>query len=310
MKNNVYMNVSGIGVSLGESYPISALKELQSQLDVLEAFRSYGLESYCKSDMSPLEHAAEAVNEMLDKSHCDPGEIDYVIYATTSFWKEDFYRRGEISNLLRLTELKNAYPIAITLSECANLHSALKVACGLISSSQANKIVLVSSDCVAPGISRIVPPRIGVKSDGAAAVLLQSEPAECKILNVSLKYNSELGSIDPNEQIERYMSGVAEGIVSVFRELYKAAGRQIDQYRNIVINNYNLSVSRSLANILGVEECVLSYETLPDIAHLAAADNIINLSKLNSKAQIKAGDRIAVLGSAPNMWGVTALEGC
>lgn len=305
--NDVFM--SGIGYALGELHDVDALEELRRQPDLLESLLVLGLKTYTRVDVSPATLAKRAMIQTLERTGIAPTEVSAVVYGTTSFWCADFYRRQEISRVMHELGLVNAYPIGVTLSECANLQSALRVAVNLVRSEGHSNVLLVVTDRISDHDSRIVPPQISVKSDGAAACLVtRGVPGDYEICAIEQSIDTALWDMDVHHQVAEYLRKTADGIKVMIGRMFARLGKCAADFDFLVPNNYNISVLRTFGALLGFDPARIYMENVRRTAHVVAADNLINLKDLADWRPLRSDALVLLLGSGPNLWGCTVLR--
>lgn len=76
----------------------------------------------------------------------------------------------------------------------------------------------------------------------------------------------------------------------------------------IITNNYNSSVTRSYANLLGVPTEKIYAANIARIAHAVAADNLINLTDAQSELSLGRGSSVLTVSAGQNLWGAALLR--
>jgi 3-oxoacyl-[acyl-carrier-protein] synthase III len=303
--------LKGLAYTLGDAHDIGELEELRTDPDTLEMLRELGLKSYRKHASTPVEMAGLALRQTLDSAALDGQTIDALIYATNSFWDPEFYRKGEISRLLSRLGVSQAYPLGLFFSECANLQTALRVAASLIRAGECKRVLVVATDKTAESETRLVPPSISVKSDAAASCLVSAEvPGDFEVVFTGQHFNAEAGKIDPHRQVMYYMQSMIEGLSITWEKVRAFTDVKPEDFRQLISNNYNLSVIRTICELLQFEPGQLYTKNIARLAHAIAADNLVNLLDYSKEEKINAGELIMLLGTGPAMWGATVLRKC
>jgi 3-oxoacyl-[acyl-carrier-protein] synthase III len=304
---NVY--ISGVSYELGSSSPISEICELKENPELLDAFQTLGLKSYCKSSISPADLARPALARTLEATGIEPRRVDALVYATSSFWNPAFQRREEISRLIDDLELENAYPIGVTLSESANLQSAMRVAAGLVALGDCDNVLVVATDCISDADSRIVAPGISVKSDAAASCLISADPnADFELLGARQTIRPGLWNVDAERDLMHYMQSINDALAKTVRGVLEACGCDRGDIRQVIANNYNISVLRTYAATLGFDPTRIYSKNIGRTAHAVAADNLINLADYVAECPPPRGSLFALIGAGPNLWGASVLR--
>jgi 3-oxoacyl-[acyl-carrier-protein] synthase-3 len=302
------VHLRGLAYELEEPRGIEEIAELRADRELLGRLQSVGLAAYSPNRQSPAEMAAAAAQRTLWKAKVKPAEVDLLVYATSSLSEPRYYGR-DIDSLLTRLHLDRAFPIGITLSECANLIAALDVAASFVGSGRARNALLVTVDKIAAGTSRIVPPEVAVASDSAASILVNGEPgglfellaAERHIL--PLRYER-----DPHENVVHYLEVSAQGIAEISARTLAAAGKTPADFRWLITNNYNTSVAKLVATQSGFAAERTYSANIARFGHSFAADNLINLADCLSAHPPSSGDLYMLLASGPHMWGGAVLR--
>jgi 3-oxoacyl-[acyl-carrier-protein] synthase III len=301
--------VSGVSYELGSSSPISEICELKENPELLDAFQTLGLKSYCKSSISPADLARPALERTLKTVGIAPARVDALVYATSSFWNPAFQRREEISRLIDVLELENAYPTGVTLSESANLQSAIRVAAGLVALGDCDNVLVVATDRIADMDTRIVAPRISVKSDAAASCLISADPhADFELVGARQTIRPSLWDVDAERDLMHYMESINDALATTVHGALAACGCDRADILQVFANNYNISVLRTYAATLKFEPARIYSKNIGRTAHAVAADNFINLADYVAETPPAPGSLLALVGAGPNLWGASVLR--
>src|ERR1700674_4882914 len=117
--------ISSLCYELGRRCRIDELPEFTARPDLLAllAPAGSGLRYYHESDETPYALARRCAQRTIEDSGVAPASIDAVMFASDSL--DD---AAALGRLLADLELVKAYPINVSLSDCANLPIALRVA--------------------------------------------------------------------------------------------------------------------------------------------------------------------------------------
>jgi 3-oxoacyl-[acyl-carrier-protein] synthase III len=299
--------LSGISYHLGESFPIDSIPELQEKSDILENFLALGLKNYCVSSCSPGVLAKQCISQTLEKAKLNPADIDCFIYATNSFWDNNFYS-NDIRQLLCDLKLTKAYPIGVFLSYCGNFHSAISIAHERIVAGRAKNVLLVTADKLSPHESRIYPPNITILSDAVASCIVTAHKGDFKIKNTYQHTNPYLWLSKPSDDLLAYMKATLDGIKAAYDGVMKAEGVTSESISKVITNNYNLSIVRTFTMPARFKTSQIYTANLARFAHAFASDNLINLDTCVKEESIKAGELLLLLGTSPTTWSTTLLE--
>ena len=304
------LSIGNFGFSMGRSEPLFDMDENLISTVVKNQLLSLGLENYRNGSHLPLHYARESIVHSLSLSDVDPGTIDLVVFATNSFWAYKDIHRTNISLMLDELGINRAFPLLVSMGGCANLHNAMIVASQQLKSPEITTALIVTTDCVKPGMSRVVPPELGVFSDGGASLIIS------KKLSLAFNYllthqftDISLCNVAWQEaNPDKYMSGVVKGCYLTFKKTLLTAKIEKQDVDLVVINNYNESVVKAVSHICGLSLEKIYANTLATHAHLVAADNILNLYCAIDEGRIKQGSKVMLLGSGPNNWACSLIE--
>lgn len=305
--NKVYL--TALSYELGDFYSVEEVDELKENPKILDTLLKLGLKKYSKSQLTPLEIAKRSALRTLERANMRGEDIDALIYATNSFWNLAFYGIREVSCFIDELGLDNAYPIGVFFSECGNLQTAVRTAYSLIKSEDCKNVLLITTDKISETDSRIVPPNISVKSDAAASCVLSSNiKREFEVIYNYQCMNAKMKDIEPNEQPLEYFEKIMEGVKRTVDQVVTNIKKEPKDFRKLILNNYNLSVTKSICMSLGFDVEQAYTDNISRFAHAIAADNLINLYDFSSTNNILVDDLILLLGTGPNMWGTTILQ--
>lgn len=308
MTRKVYL--SGIGYTLGEPHRIADLNEVRTNPELRDALlsESAGLENYLKSEKEPYQLGIEAVRKSLPQLDVQPNEIDGVIYATSSFWKEEYYKRRQISRLLIETDLMNAYPIGTFFSDCANFQSGVRLASSLVRAGEMKNVLLVTVDRAQGLPNRVIPPSVSIASDAGGCCLISNRPQGYEIKAISQRVDARLSTLDPSVNRAAYLDAVFSGIRNIVKDVLNTEQILPKDVCALVTNNYVKSTLLSIGMMCGFTPDQLFLDNVPRLAHSFASDNLINLSDLVSKIRPTSRDYYVLLGTGTQTWGAILVQ--
>ena len=286
--------------------------DLDDLTDVLpgtrKQLREAGLATFYMTDGSPTELAREPLEQTLAAvSGNGLGTINRVIFATNSVAHEAMSGPQAISALLADVGLTAAFPVGVFLSFCANFQVSLEYARSLVATGQEETVLIVCSD-VHWKEDRLVSPRISVHSDAAVSFVVTSHGGPFELVDTRVRVDPKLGELNRETQFVQYMDGVARGVSAVTETALEAAGIGHEDVAQLIPNNYNKWVSRSMAKVAGFAEDRVYLDNVPRFAHALAADNPINLDHYHRERKPPAGEWIGLLGSGAFQWGFTLVR--
>ncbi|MCX4778474.1 3-oxoacyl-[acyl-carrier-protein] synthase III C-terminal domain-containing protein [Streptomyces sp. NBC_01264] len=302
--------LAGIAYELGEQE--RSLSDLTSfPADVLDGLRELGVSDFRTTSRTcaQLGHAsALRTLEAVGQGRRDA--ITHVIHATNSHHDPsatDEVGSGRLQQSLGLTK---AFPLGVSLGYCANLHVALHLAAALICADAAGDVLVICADALGPDGDRSVSGGISVHCDAASSVLVTRDPlpGSLRLLRTELHIDPALADIDPSVNFLRHMSVFGKGCAHTTGAALSAVGSLPQDISRVLPNNYNNRVNRGLAEIAGFSVGQVFMANIPRLGHALASDNLINLADSLASNPAVPGERMLLLASGPNQWGVSVVE--
>jgi 3-oxoacyl-[acyl-carrier-protein] synthase III len=233
-----------------------------------------GMGSVLVASRTPVELAVDSLRDTLAAAGTDPAEIATVVWGTTSFTERSWYT-DDVSHALTGLGLGQADVVGVTLGECGNIGPALR-ACRALVAETGRPALLVCTDAVRAGASRVVAPNVAILSDGAASCLAGGR-AVVVVESVAQASNHRLRALDPSVDGMRALRITAKGVALAAERALAAAGRTPAQVSALLLPNYNASAQALFAQQCGIELGRVRTPTLASHAHLFAADVLTGL---------------------------------
>ncbi|MGV2829327.1 hypothetical protein [Myxosarcina sp. GI1(2024)] len=303
--------LTGLAYELGDLCDIREIDDLKRSSQLLDMLLMLNLDKYSKSQLTASELAKNSILQTLEKAQVCRKDIDVVIYATNSFWNLGAGVNGtglpEVARLIDELALEQAYPIGINLSECGNLHSALRVAASLVRAGDCENVLIVTTDKNSEE-ERILQGTLSVLSDGAASFLLTNsrEKGEFELLCTSQYINSKASNIDP--KTPEFLEETIKGVKQTANIALKKINKKPNDFRRLITNCYNISVSRTFCHILGFNEAQTYTKNISRFAHAWASDNIINLHDFSIESPLLTDELAMLIGTGSSGWGCSLLS--
>src|SRR5690606_14825070 len=76
----------------------------------------------------------------------------------------------------------------------------------------------------------------------------------------------------------------------------------------LITGNYNLSIQKNYAILLGLNPNILFTENITSFAHIYSCDQIIALNTLEKNKQVEKGSKCLLLGTGDVYWGAIITE--
>lgn len=303
MRSTSPVKLGAIGYQLGEAKPIASLIDdnrsgLKKVID--SAQFSYYLDA---QEADAYQLALASIEQTLSASNLTGEDIDLMIFASDSMCSVSanhmFYRQ-----LADQFGIDNAYPMIVTMSECANFHVALEVAQSSITAGKARNVLLVATDkseLVSPA-TRIVGDGIGVMSDGAASCLVSAELDDGLILlQVERQIRGELLRVDLEPQHELLLR--AQASESIFASMFNRHKLHGSDLKQLFCSNLNMNILEIFLQQSGIDRSQIYQANHQRLAHCLSCDSLINLRDYVHTQGILAGESFALLGMGPVTWG-------
>lgn len=248
----------------------------------------------------------EAIKRALKSANIDIGQIDLLIYASTSIDKAIPDTSTRIHNLLGM----NATPSMSVHSTCLSFLHGLNVANSFIKSSMYKTICIVSSEKPTVFANPSDPKTCTTLGDMAAAVIVQATSDEASEINYS-KFNtySELCSmielnignsrhcIDKPYTKEDFYFGInnSKSLIKKVPSLFKnfLSTLLFSNYKYVVTHQPSKIAIDHAEEIFGKDKVCQSFE---QIGNVVAASIPYNLHQLLNSNKVKRGEEILLVG--------------
>ncbi len=303
--------IGNLGYALGDLYPLQVLDVLADNQKLLTALKAKGILHFAQATDTPVELAYRAARETLDSSEVKAKDIEAIVYASTSFWKKQFYSERDIAWLMNQLGLVNAYPVGVFLPGCANAISSMRVAINMIRAEDYRNVMVVTTDKVIPrdSVKRIMWPDVSVLSDAAASFLVTpGNQGEFNVISASNKSTPLMWDLDNQSNLAAFLVSTVKGAQQTVAEALQLANVAPSSIRTLLSNNYNNDVMGMMARKCGLNEDRVYLGNVSRFAHAYAADTLINLKDHLSKSHAKQGDCFMLLGTGHKNWGAVVLQ--
>jgi 3-oxoacyl-[acyl-carrier-protein] synthase-3 len=298
--------LSALAYELGRPRRLEDLDELAGQPGLLAALQAEraGMGYYLEADEPLLALVQRAAERTLEKAGVAPAEVDAVVFATDSFLNTP-EQYAELGRLLAGLGLVNAYPLNVTLSDCANLQIALRVAAALLRAGEVRRALVLSADLArhaAP--SRLLFDGIAVGSDAAATALLTLGGDGLAVEAAAQK--TEAALLDPAGSEHARLSSRVQAHRALFGALL--AGRaEAGAVRQVFPNNFAKNVTRLFLEDNGFREEQIYLRNVRRLGHCFGSDCLINLLDWLAVTPVEEGERFVLLGSGQSQLGAVLL---
>jgi 3-oxoacyl-[acyl-carrier-protein] synthase-3 len=281
-----------------------------------ESLRRAGFEQHfmCGPGTTAYDLARNAVEGIVGRL----GALDAIIYATC------IPSNGNIGPQQRYDETRDVkylmdYPgsrlqadfgfdqaqvIGLNQQACTGMLGALRYARALIATEpEMQRILCITSDRFPT--DAIYEQAYNLISDGAAAVLVSSEPQGFRILASDHITNGAMVIASDDETVGNYFSYTHRLIHATLAK----AGLRPGEIDWVVPQNTNPVAWKVLSSLFKVAADRVYYPSLPACGHIISGDNIVNLKQLMDSGQLKSGERVLLMMAGYGMnWQATLLE--
>ncbi len=309
--------VGDLGVALGRrklsvEESAAAGRTRSGETELLEA--GFRFHHVCDDGDTAYDLARAAVAPMADRL----AGTDAIVYATCLPANANlaparrFEESGDVKDLMvypasRLQAalgLDQAIVVGLGQQACTGMLGSIRLARGLLASEpDMDRILCVTADRFPPGAR--YEQAYSLISDGAAACVVTRDPGDYRLVASHHITNGAMVSADDDETVGAYFSYVHRLVT----ELLAKAGRAPCELAWVVPQNTDPRAWRILARLLGVDDGRVFAASLPDVAHVISGDNIVNLSWLEERDVLQAGDLVMLVMAGYGMnWQALLVE--
>jgi 3-oxoacyl-[acyl-carrier-protein] synthase III len=308
--------IDGLAYSLGALRPIADLEDGGVPADTLEILAAAGLETYSAAEGSVIDLAVASLRKTIERARVDPAEVDALLFASEDLsvdGTQPVGMRGQLYQMMHGLGLRRAFPLACTFGGCSNFASAVSIASDMVRFERAKQVLVVGADKSSGARSRVIPPAVGVVSDGAASCVVRGETPEMTsgafaIEAIVQHAELSLHDADLSDDFGRYLIELGRALKAMAARITASTGRAPSEYELLVLNNYSRSTTRVFAHALGFQGKQLYSENVGRYSHVASSDTAINLATLLEGGRLTAGDRVMACASGPLSWCMLALR--
>lgn len=305
------MSIMSIAYHLGELKPIDELDFLQGDRKKLDLYKMSGFGSYAESDLSMRELAQRSALQTLQASEIERNDVGICLYVAESFDRDELVNSSEVNRLLLDLGLENAVPINISISNCANIISAVRVAAALVADEATRYVLVISVDKASRRYGgRKMFQEMSIKSDISLSCLVSSPGVGSYDILYLGQYNAaSMVNIDPIDSAA-YAIPKFRGIRCAAKHAKETLALGPADFARIVTNNYSREVTKMFVELCGFPKEAGHFANIGRFAHAVAGDVLINLKDLETEGAIKPGDRIFLMADSISLSSVLCLQRC
>lgn len=159
-----------------------------------------------------------------------------------------------LKQLVNELGMRRAVPYGVSFTRCVNIVSAVEMAMALIRRGM-RYVLVVTADCMAPGLTRIVEPGIGVVSDVASSFVVSAEPTDGAAFAIRSVFRSvdwALADIAAQDNVPEFLRRTTAGMKAVAQGIYEKEASGPADYAQLITNTVNRSVLRIFSNATGI----------------------------------------------------------
>lgn len=253
----------------------------------------FGWGKYRKTAGDIFDLGIDSAKKTLSRSGISPADIDFLFFCSTCLPGDEIEHIKFNVKLLKELQLRNAFPIGITLNNCASFLSAIVSAVNMVKAGSYKNILIVTADKVYDENIRFN--NFALLSDAAASCVVTSRNVAGYEL-VADKFRSSEDPIGTNRGKDD-----SPLYARVFREIIDQAGTQVGQVKKVFCSNIFRSVTQLKELKLGFAKSQLFLDNVPRYGHCFSADTFINLVDYGARGEIADGDLFMVSVDAPNL---------
>lgn len=303
MKTDLYF--SSIGYSLGESYEINSVPEVDEEKKSI--LTSTGLEYYRSSKCSCFELGLESIKKSLSNSNISPKDIDAVIFSSNEMTlKCASFNFKELDQVLFETGIHNSVMLGTFMWNCSNIASAIYNAALFLKSGQHKNILILLADKLDNVQDRFMDSNESILSDGASSFILSSEAGEFQLSGVSLLH--DLSHVTTTRNILEYLKNNTEALKKLRNELILDSGNDSEHFSKHFFSNYNMLAQRTFRSQLSLKKEEMYMQNISKNGHVFSSDVLINFSDYLLSNPIDSHDEFIFLTNGFYRWGGFTLK--
>jgi 3-oxoacyl-[acyl-carrier-protein] synthase-3 len=299
-------SITAIAAELGRARPIADLDEVRARPALAARLgEREGLRDFLETDDPPLHLALRAARRTLDDAGIAPELVGAVVFASDSLPPaHDVEGTAEVGALVAALGLPDAYPLNVTLSDCANLQIALRVAGALVRAGEYRHVLVVSVDVAryASPDTRLIGGGIAVASDAAASLLVSAGSGPLVIEAAAQRRVA--ATLDPQQHlVQRVRAHTA-----LLGQVLAAGGVSPAGVRRVFPNHFARSALEPFFVEAGFLPAQLHRASAARVGHCFGSDCLIGLAAYLQEAPAAPGDRFLLVGAGVSQLGAVLLR--
>lgn len=290
-------SIDSIAYAVGESrhayndMPDFADRLAANNLPDLPAVFGWGV--YHRTAQDTLALGMAAASQSLQQADVDPATVDVVMICSSRIPGTEQDHIAMNVSLVRQLRLIRAFPIGVTLCNCACFISAIAMASEWVSRDPSKTILVITADKLYDEHLRMH--KFALLSDCAASCLVRaSAPGGYRILGHQFSISqspvdNNLGQDDTALETD-FLGGLA-----------RTTDLTVADFTRVFTSNLFKPISSLRARRLGFSQRQLHLDAVPRFGHCFAADAFINLLDFEAAHGAEPGDRFLLTADGPNI---------
>lgn len=205
------------------------------------------------------------------------------------------------SRLQAALGLDDAVVLGLDQQACTSMLGSVRLASALLATEPGmERVLCVSADRFPPGA--IYEQAYSLISDGAGACVVSRRPCGYRLLAAHHITNGAMVAADDDETVGAYFSYTHRLVT----EMVGRAGLAPEDLAWVVPQNTNVKAWQILSRLLRIDHERVWCPSMPDVAHVISADNMVNMAYLEASGRVQPGDKVllAMAGYGMNWQGL------
>jgi 3-oxoacyl-[acyl-carrier-protein] synthase III len=294
-------HIHAISFTVGERESISMLPAVVESPDLQARMLDLGIRHYRRSSDSAVQLAYSSISQTMALSPIAADDIDAMVYASAD---PDALSADSVLSLLESAGLTRATPVGISLSNCGNFGSALRVAHTLLADGGSNNVLVVTTDVCTDPAQRILTDTLSVLSDGAASCILSGTTASgISVLATGQRTDQRVRTAKSTEQLPL----VRRGLSKLVSDVLERAGLRPTDVGLLITNNVNCEAIRFMGVAMGLSYDICYVDNVADYGHVHSADVLINLFT-HLEDGVMSRQSVVTVSHSYGTWGAAVIQ--
>jgi 3-oxoacyl-[acyl-carrier-protein] synthase III len=311
--------VSGVRYEVGECAPMCDLVGEGLSVEDAGLLVEHGVVGVSVLARPLVDAMAACIRGSLRATGLEAADIDTVILATESFsglFEDDGptpigpfrHTRNRLFLFLHGLGIRRASVLCATYGACTNLLQAFIMAETLVAKGQSRNVLIVAGERFAGPASRLMPEAVSMAGDGAASCVVSAQArAQDGVFRLAYVGASPYKQFDTSVDKTKLLLEMFRAMRNAAADCYDACGLQPDDFRWIVLGDYNTVTSVTHGKLLGFSADRVFMKNVGQFGHIPF-DPLINLENLRRDRLVDTADRVLLFLCGPVSCGSIALE--